>query len=34
MAPSKNKDLVAWVDDIAALGRPDQVVWCDGIASH
>ena len=26
----KNKSLVAWVDEMAALCKPEQVVWCDG----
>lgn len=31
-APSsvKNKDLVAWVNEMAALMKPDQVYWCTG----
>ena len=28
--PTKNKKLVAWVDEMAALTKPEQVVWCDG----
>jgi len=26
----KNKELLAWVDDMAALCKPDQVYWCNG----
>ena len=31
-APSyvKNKKLIAWVGQMAALTQPDQIVWCDG----
>ncbi len=28
--PTSNERLLAWVRDIAALCRPDQVVWADG----
>jgi phosphoenolpyruvate carboxykinase (GTP) len=28
--PTKNQKLVAWVDEIAGLTKPDQVHWCDG----
>jgi phosphoenolpyruvate carboxykinase (GTP) len=27
---TKNRALLAWVDEIAALCKPDQVYWCDG----
>ncbi len=27
---TKNANLLAWVKEIAALTKPDQVVWCDG----
>ena len=31
-APSwvKNKKLIGWVEDIARLTQPDDIVWCDG----
>ena len=27
---SKNKKLLAWVDEMATLCQPDNIVWCDG----
>ncbi len=29
-APTNHAKLLAWVEEVAALTKPDQVVWCDG----
>ena len=29
-APTKNKQLLEWVEEVAELAKPDRVVWCDG----
>jgi len=28
--PTTNKKLIEWVEEVAQLTQPDQVVWCDG----
>jgi phosphoenolpyruvate carboxykinase (GTP) len=28
--PTRNKKLLAWVDEVAKLAEPDRVHWCDG----
>lgn len=29
-APTQNKQLLEWVDEMAMLTEPDSIVWCDG----
>ncbi|GAB3437610.1 phosphoenolpyruvate carboxykinase (GTP) [Streptomonospora sediminis] len=30
VVPTEHKELTEWVREVAALARPDAVVWCDG----
>jgi phosphoenolpyruvate carboxykinase (GTP) len=32
--PTKNKKLLDWVEEVAALTQPDSVYWCDGSAAE
>jgi phosphoenolpyruvate carboxykinase (GTP) len=32
--PTKNKKLLDWVEQVAALTQPDSVYWCDGSAEE
>jgi phosphoenolpyruvate carboxykinase (GTP) len=33
-APTKHANLIAWVEEIAALTQPDSIHWCDGSAEE
>ncbi len=32
--PTKNEALISWVDEISAMTKPADVVWCDGSAEE
>ena len=34
MPPTDHKQLLAWVDELAALTEPDEIDWCDGSAEE
>jgi phosphoenolpyruvate carboxykinase (GTP) len=33
-APTKNRKLVSWVEEVAGLTQPDAIHWCDGSAEE
>ncbi|MEY2476512.1 MAG: phosphoenolpyruvate carboxykinase, partial [Actinomycetota bacterium] len=33
-APTDNKKLLTWVDEVAELTQPDRIEWCDGTADE
>lgn len=33
-APTKNKKLISWVEEVSAMTQPDQIIWCDGSQSE
>jgi phosphoenolpyruvate carboxykinase (GTP) len=32
--PTKNKQLIEWVEEVARLTTPDRIHWCDGSAEE
>ena len=34
MPPTTNDKLLAWVDEVAAVTKPDRIEWCDGSADE
>ena len=32
--PTENAGLIAWVEEIAGITKPDEIVWCDGSAEE
>ncbi len=34
MVPTKNQKLISWVEEVAAVTRPDRIEWCDGSAEE
>jgi phosphoenolpyruvate carboxykinase (GTP) len=33
-APTKNRKLISWVEEVAELTKPDAIHWCDGSAEE
>ena len=34
MALTSNRAVLAWIDEMAAMTQPDQLVWIDGSARY